>query len=111
MLNLAARIRELYQSDAVHRSGFRIRSVNTTFVVASLQKELGELLEEISDCNSMGVERTQGLREEMADVLSIVIHLAMLIESDGLLNFNLAGDSGLEALEQRAIEKINQRFR
>lgn len=99
-------IDDLYDRDAHHRKGFAIRDATPTLAAASGCNEMGELATalEIVRINSEGAITPQGfgrvpaIREELADVYAIVVHLCYML------------DIGPEELEQIAIAKVKLRF-
>ena len=111
MYKLAARIRELYQNDAVHRKGFRIRAATPELAAANAVEEVGELMVELVLEQLGRINKPEAKEDELADVLAVVVHLAMMVTGEFVQNYGLASDESLAALEQRAIGKINIRFK
>ena len=92
MKELEQAIKWLYDNDAEHRKGFRIRNATSTLACANAVEELGELLVELT------LGRPEQARAELVDVFAIVCHLSMLLNYD------------LDELEQAAIKKLKRRF-
>jgi NTP pyrophosphatase (non-canonical NTP hydrolase) len=101
MERLVDKIKQLYRDNAYHRKGFYIRDATPSLAAANSVAELGEYL----TAKALGDEREA--KVELADVLAVVTHLILMEEDDMTVD---NGAMGLDAIIDRAISKLNQRF-
>ena len=115
MKRVIEKIRQLYRDNARHRKGFYILDATPTLAASNAVEELGELLVELAlgtrHRSMRTAEDVERQRDELADVVGVVIHLAVMLEHDyknGTIDET--PDSVLEALEARIIAKLDRRF-